>query len=165
MISSRKPLYFVEQSWKMIQRSNKLESMELPCNKKQMQHLILDFKALLNLCCVLRKCILCVQYVQCSKYKQSFLKYQVRSLIDISAASFHFGFTKKNRHSTIFGHFQSSLSISLIPKSHHNAEFDKKCWVSCCSARTNQNLHLKNFDQSASSLHKSGECQIVGSHW
>ena len=52
--------------------------------------------------------------------------YQSIALIDISAASFSFGFMKKNPHITIFGSFASHLVPFMIPKSHHNTEFDSE---------------------------------------
>ena len=98
-------------------------------------------------CTLFKSCLVCTYLLL-----HSVGKYQVRAQIDISAASFHFGFTKKNRHSTIFGNFTSHLVTSLKPKSHHNAEFDR---VSCCSARTNQ--RRRNL--------RAETCQVVRSHW
>ena len=48
------------------------------------------------------------------------------ALIDISSASFSFGFTKKIVTITIFGSFTSHLVPFMIPKSHHNTEFDSE---------------------------------------
>ena len=68
---------------------------------------------------------------------------QILALIDISAESFYFGFTKKNRLSTNFGSYATYLVPCLRPKSQYNAEFDREVWGSCCSARTNQIFSFK----------------------